>query len=103
MTTPGASIAKGNPLWEFVVWAYAQPGVEKACLALQNNHRIDVNMLLFCCWLAYRGTNASHLARYLGSALKLSREWQRDLVEPLRTCRQNLKTVIESSSLVGEQ
>ena len=96
-----ASIGKGNPLWDFVSWAYAEPGVEKACLALQNRLNADVNMVLFCTWLAYRGTGTSHLAKFLGAALKLSREWQRNLVEPLRGCRENLKDVIEASSLVG--
>jgi len=95
------TVAKGNPLWDFAVWAYAQPGVETACLSLQNRLNTDVNMVLFCAWLAYRGTPTTHLAAYVGAALKLSRQWQGSLVGPLRTCRENLKGVIESSSLVG--
>lgn len=101
MNATAELMAKGNPLWDFVTWAYAEPGVDKACLALQNRLGADVNMVLFCAWLAYRGTGTSHLARYLGAALKLSREWQRNLVEPLRSCRENLKGVIETSSFVG--
>jgi uncharacterized protein (TIGR02444 family) len=101
MSVPAATIAKGNPLWDFAVWAYAEPGVEKACLALQNRFAIDVNMVLFCAWLAYRGTGTTHLAKFLGSALKMSREWQRTLVAPLRDCRENMKDVIETSTLVG--
>ncbi len=100
MNAPHA-IAKGNPLWDFVTWAYAEPGIEKACLALQNRLGADVNMVLFCTWLAYRGTGTTHLAKFLGAALKLSREWQRTLVEPLRSCRENMKDVIETSLLVG--
>ena len=100
MNTAAQTIAKGNPLWDFVTWAYAEPGVEKACLALQNRQGADVNMVLFCCWLAYRG-GTNNLAKHLGAALKMSREWQGNLVGPLRTCRENLKNVIETSSLVG--
>ena len=100
MNAPQA-IAKGNPLWDFVTWAYGEPGIEKACLALQNRLGADVNMVLFCAWLAYRGTGTTHLAKFLGAALKLSREWQRTLVEPLRSCRENMKDVIETSLLVG--
>lgn len=103
MNAAPPSLAKGNPLWDFVVWAYTAPGVEKACLALQNRHGADVNMMLFCTWLAYRGTGTSNLARYLGAAMKLSREWQRKLVEPVRTARENLKEVIESSTLLEAQ
>jgi uncharacterized protein (TIGR02444 family) len=95
------AIAKGNPLWDFVNWAYAEPGVEKACLALQNRMGADVNMILFCIWLAYRGTGTAHLAKFLAAALKLSREWQRNLVEPLRSTRENLKDIIEASALTG--
>ena len=99
---PSASAAvKSNPLWDFMTWAYKEPGVEKACLALQTKHNIDVNILLFCLWLAHRSVGSSHLARYLAGALKLSRDWQRNLVEPLRMCRNNMKDFIENSDMIG--
>jgi uncharacterized protein (TIGR02444 family) len=99
---PGAP-AKPNPLWAFMTWSYKEPGVEKACLALQNRLHVDVNVVLFCLWLSHRGVGSSHLARYLAAALKLSREWQRTLVEPLRTCRNNLKDLVENSTMVGAE
>ena len=95
------TIAKGNLLWDFAVWAYAQPGVEQACLALQNRLGADVNMVLFCAWLASRGAGTAALAKSLDAALKLSREWQGTLIAPMRICRQNLKAVIETSALAG--
>ena len=95
------AIAKGNPLWDFVVRAYAQPGVEEACLALQVRFGTDVNMVLFCAWLASRGTGTTALANVLDAALKLSREWQGALVGPMRACRQSRKAMIETSALVG--
>lgn len=98
---PATKPIKGNPLWDFATWAYAQAGVEKACLALQNRLNIDVNIVLFCMWLAYRGTGSNSLAKYLASALKLSRDWQKNLVEPLRTCRNNLKDLLENSPMAG--
>jgi uncharacterized protein (TIGR02444 family) len=94
-------IAKGNPFWEFATWAYSQPGVEKAILSLQNRMGVDINMVLFCVWLAYRGSNGNDLAQHLAGALQMSREWQRDLVEPIRTCRENLKIVIDGPDLIG--
>src|ERR1700746_1323322 len=103
MNVNAPSLAKDNPLWGFVVWAYAASGVEKACLALQNRNGADVNMVLLCCWLAYRGTGTGSFARHLGAALKTSREWQHNLVEPLRKCRENLKSIVESSMLVGNE
>ena len=102
MNTALASVMnRENPLWEFVTWAYAQPGVEKACLALQNRLGVDINIALFCAWLAYRGTGTSSLAKYLGAALKLSRDWQKSLVEPLRACRNNLKDLLDNSAMAG--
>lgn len=97
---PSATV-KSNPLWDFMTWAYKEPGVEKACLALQAKHAIDVNILLFCLWLAHRSVGSSMLARYLAGALKLSRDWQRNLVEPLRTARNNMKDFIENSDMAG--
>lgn len=97
----GTEIAKGNPFWEFATWAYSQPGVEKAMLSLQNRMGVDINMVLFCVWLAYRGSNGNDLAQHLAGALKMSREWQRDLVEPIRACRENLKIVIDGPDLIG--
>lgn len=102
MSGASARIAvQSNPLWEFATWAYKGPGVEKACLALQGKHGIDVNILLFCLWLAHVGVGSSMLARYLAGALKLSRDWQRNLVEPLRAVRTNMKDFIENAETAG--
>lgn len=41
-----------DKFWRFSLAAYARPGVAEACLALQDDHGFDVNLILFCCWLA---------------------------------------------------
>lgn len=97
----GSDIATGNPLWEFSTWAYSQQGVDKALLSLQSRMGADVNMVLFCMWLAHRGSDGNDLAQHLAGAVKMSREWQRNLVEPLRNCRDQLKLVIDGPDLVG--
>ncbi|MDE0801286.1 MAG: TIGR02444 family protein [Rhodospirillaceae bacterium] len=98
----GREIAKGNPFWEFATSAYSQPGVEKAMLSLQDRMGVDINMVLFCVWLAaYKGPNGNGLAEHLAGALQISGEWQRGLVGPLRTCRENLKIVVEGPDLSG--
>ena len=99
-TTPTSNV-KDNPLWDFMTTTYKGPGVEKACLALQNRLGVDVNIVLFCIWLAYRGAGSANLAQYLGSALKLSRSWQSTMVEPLRAARNNLKDHIEATGMSG--
>lgn len=96
-------LAKGNPFWDFATWAYGEPDVEKACLALQNRLGADVTMIMFCLWLAERGTSGSRLARYMGSAIKLSRDWQRSFVEPLRNCRTSFKDFIVNTDMGGDE
>ena len=41
--------------WAFSLEVYGRPGVAPACLALQDRHGLDVNLLLFCCWAASQG------------------------------------------------
>ena len=84
----------GNPLWDFAVWAYDREGVAKACLALQDRCGADVNMIMFCLWLASRGQSNEEFAPYLNAAIELSRRWQRDFVQPLRDCRTNMKAYL---------
>ncbi len=43
------------PLWTFSLAHYAKPGVRTACLALQDQHGLDVNVALACLWHERRG------------------------------------------------
>lgn len=47
-----AKMPTDHPFWQYSLHLYAQPEVEKLCLQLQNGHDLDVNLLLFCGWLA---------------------------------------------------
>ncbi|MBV1932054.1 MAG: TIGR02444 family protein [Porticoccaceae bacterium] len=40
-----------NPVWDFSVAVYQQPGVANYCISLQDKHNALVNLVLFCCWL----------------------------------------------------
>ncbi len=44
-----------NPFWDFSLAVWGREAVEPACLALQERHGIDVNVLLFCGWAGRRG------------------------------------------------
>lgn len=60
-----------------------------ACLALQDRHRVDVNLLLLALWL---GTVGHRLDPTAGPLLvRLGAHWQRPLVIPLRRVRRRLK------------
>jgi uncharacterized protein (TIGR02444 family) len=41
--------------WAFALQAYALPGVAPLCMRLQDEHGLDVDVVLACLWLAARG------------------------------------------------
>src|SRR5271156_6486212 len=41
-----------TPFWRFSLKFYHQAGVSEACIALQDEFGVDVNLLLFLLWLA---------------------------------------------------
>ena len=79
-----------HPFWNFSLELYAGEGVAEACLDLQDRHGCDVNVLLFCCWLAASG-RPTLTADRLRSILKASEAWQSDVVKKLREVRRLLK------------
>jgi uncharacterized protein (TIGR02444 family) len=39
-----------HPLWDFSLHHYGQPKIKAACLALQDQYGLNVNVVLLCCW-----------------------------------------------------
>jgi uncharacterized protein (TIGR02444 family) len=78
-----------NDFWRFSLRIYRAPGVEQACLALQDGCGADVNLLLFCCWVAQAGRALDK--RALRRAMALAGRWQAETVQPLRQVRRTLK------------
>jgi uncharacterized protein (TIGR02444 family) len=75
--------------WDFSVRTYRTRGVPDACLALQNDHGADVNMLLYCCWTgAAIGVFDDELFNRT-SAFSVS--WANNVVIPLRAARTWMK------------
>ncbi|WP_413615615.1 TIGR02444 family protein [Halomonas cupida] len=75
---------QNDPLWEFALQFYARPGIEQACLQLQDAHGWDVCELLWRCWLYRHGIEA-------GDFPTEARDWQREVTYPLRSLRRQLK------------
>ena len=75
--------------WDFSVNTYRKPGVADACLALQDRHGLDVNVLLFCCWFGCtRGVMDEPLWERV---LAFSEAWADNVVRPLRAVRTWMK------------
>ena len=90
-----AKVSGENPFWNFSVKVYSRDGVAPACLRLQDQVGADVNILMYCCWVAH-----DHGVRFdessLGRVLGLTEPWTATVVEPLRTIRRALKLATHS-------
>jgi len=81
---------KQSPFWQFSLKFYAVPGVAPACIALQDEAGVDVNLLLFLLWSATQRrtlteSEVKDLDRMIGS-------WRDTAVIPLREMRRALKS-----------
>jgi uncharacterized protein (TIGR02444 family) len=77
-----------DDLWNFAMACYGKPGAEAACLELQTAGA-DVCLMLAGAWLECRGV-ACDAAR-LAQLIRVSDDWQTQLVAPLRNLRQALR------------
>jgi uncharacterized protein (TIGR02444 family) len=79
-----------NAFWPFSLRVYGAPGVEAECLSLQDGFGIDVNVLLFCAWLAVeRGVALS--IDDLQQGERAVGDWNERVVRPLRDARRAMK------------
>lgn len=81
--------AETTPFWRFSLSFYRQPGVSDACIALQDEYGVDVNLLLFLLWLAGEGRLLS--ADEVKALDAKVRDWRNQTVLPLRGLRRKLK------------
>jgi uncharacterized protein (TIGR02444 family) len=85
-----AEAQQGSLFWRFSLRFYRQPGVADACIALQEQAAVDVNLLLFLLWHAtYKRAlsvaEVTELEERIGA-------WRDATVIPLRAVRRALKT-----------
>jgi uncharacterized protein (TIGR02444 family) len=99
---PDAATAEAlaDELWTFSLDLYAHPGIAAACLRLQDEHGLDINVLLLCCWLAQSGRGRLSEGD-LAAAEARAAPWRRDIVGPLRAVRRALKTMPNSGGGSG--
>ena len=71
-------------LWSFALSTYARPGVEAACLRLQDQGA-DVCLLLCAAWLERRGVALE--PERIQALQQVALPWQKNVVEPLRQMR----------------
>ncbi|RUR30447.1 TIGR02444 family protein [Vreelandella andesensis] len=88
------------PLWDFALTFYAQPGVEQACLVLQDSAGVDVCELLMHSWLYQYGLQATPSA--LTVERKAREHWQLSVTAVLRQLRRDLKPQAAESEGIAQ-
>ena len=79
-----------HPFWDFALDVYRRPGVSDACLQLQERYHLDVNLLLFVCWIGASGRGRL-TPRDIGVCAGAVGAWHDAVVRPLRGVRRSLK------------
>jgi uncharacterized protein (TIGR02444 family) len=79
-----------SPFWQFSIKFYAVPGVAQACIELQDQANVDVNILFFLFWNAtqgrtYKKADVTEVERLIGA-------WRDMAVVPIRNVRRALKS-----------
>jgi uncharacterized protein (TIGR02444 family) len=78
-----------TPFWRFSLHFYRQSGVSDACIALQDDCGVDVNLLLFLFWLACdRQLLSTDEVKKLDDNV---RDWRNLTIIPIRNVRRSLK------------
>jgi len=86
-----------TPFWRFSLTFYRQAGVAEACIALQDDCGVDVNLMLFLLWLAASGRQLS--AENITELDQAVRSWRDLTIIPIREVRRKLKgapTLVEA-------
>lgn len=86
-----------NPFWDYSLVHYAREGVSAACLTLQDEHDIDVNVLLYAAWLASMQQNLN--AEHLNGLQECIKPWREQVVRPLRDLRRLWRDVQPAQDL----
>ena len=76
-----------NPFWQFSLYLYAKPEAEVFCLKLQDQHHMQVNLLLYSIWLSFEGCILEPLLIKQNSQLQ---NWLNEIIPSIRNARKCL-------------
>jgi uncharacterized protein (TIGR02444 family) len=79
-----------SPFWDFSLRVYSQPEVERCCLTLQDEHGLDVNLVLLATWAA--GTGRALDPTLAARLRQIGDDYQATVMRPLREARRALKS-----------
>jgi uncharacterized protein (TIGR02444 family) len=85
-----SELIEKNPFWDFSLKFYGQNNIASSCLALQDSVGADVNILLYCCWVASEGAGVIKPAEFV-EIIGAIEPWQSYVVRALRQIRHDMK------------
>jgi len=89
---------EANAFWQFSLTVYASPGVADECLALQDSHDLNVNVLLFCAWAGH-DLGVALVSEDIAAIARVIADWDAKIVKPLRAARRAMKAWPQAASL----
>jgi uncharacterized protein (TIGR02444 family) len=95
-----AALADAAPgtFWRFSLALYERPGVASACLALQDRHGRDVNLVLYALWVGASGRGRLSVAEFDAAKAVLA-PWHGKAIAPLRALRRRAKDETDAAAL----
>lgn len=81
-----------GPHWDFSLAVYMTPGVDDACINLQDQYGVDINVLLIALWATCERSVEVDAAR-IAELDHISAELRTSVIKPLRNARRWMKTV----------
>lgn len=90
MSGSDSTAPRHDAFWHYSLAFYARPGVAEACLCLQDEAGVDVNVLLYLLYLAETGWTLDASAIERLEILVVP--WRDAVVRPLRGVRQAMKS-----------
>lgn len=83
--------------WDYALRIYGRDPVREICLALQDHHKADVNLLLFLCWRAEQGVPVP-ATREISAMIDRIEPVRELAILPLRSLRVALRTPLQHDS-----
>jgi uncharacterized protein (TIGR02444 family) len=87
--TTAESHPQGSPFWRFSLGFYRQPAVADACIRLQDEAGVDVNLLFYLLWHASLERRLTHAE--VDAIEQRIAPWREQVVVPLRAIRRAIK------------
>ena len=78
-----------SKLWSFSEQTYSLPEVKDICLDLQNNFDADINIILYCLWIADKCIKLNQ--EDVKALIQATLPWQNSILKPLRDARKMMK------------